>query len=383
MVRLLLLVISLLITSVVMAKGQDDLQISLSLSKQKVWQREQVTIRLNIISKDTLARIASDDFEQNGFTVISLDQEGIEKEGKLHITKEWIVYPFIAGEQLVQLPRIRFRPSSGRPITLELPQKILTVLKLPIYVSPTMPVGEIELESDWQNGRIISSNTLYQWQITAKAKQVAPQTLPALSRLLRSSESLQVLPLKKRLKTGGDVFDKLNRAVFKQIVYQVPIKALSLGRLKLPEIAVQYFEPVEGKLKKATLKQASVWVISAWLIWLFDALLGVLIMFLVIKLRSVINRFLTKQRLKKAALKQLKSATNYQQIRDALTHYSVSQGRGHNVTLDEFVSTFKDKSFKGELSIQIKQLKSFYFSSVESDKKAVIACANTLYNLLK
>ena len=384
------MVICLLSISLAAAKGQDDLQIKISLSKEKVWQREQVTISLTIITKDTLARLASDDFEQNGFSIITLDQEGVEKEGKLHIKKEWIVYPFLAGEQLIKLPRIRYRPNSGRPITLELPQKILTVLRLPIYVSPTMPVGKIELESDWKHGRVIAANTLYQWQISAKVKQVAPQTMPAISRLLRSSESLQVLPIKTKILTSEAlisdndmVSSRTEGDVFKQIIYQVPIKAIGFGQLELPEVAIQYFDPNSGKLKKTRLKYPYILVINQWLIGLAVIALLTGCIFIIRKTLPNLQALNLKRKLKREALSSLASANNYQEIRNALYLYAKAMGWGENITLDQFAQNLNIKPFHKEIGTIIEKLRGAEFSLNDKYDQEVKKQASALYTLLE
>jgi len=52
---------------------QQQPEINLSLSKQSVWQRQQVIVTLTVTTKDLLARLDSQEFAQNGLTIIPTD----------------------------------------------------------------------------------------------------------------------------------------------------------------------------------------------------------------------------------------------------------------------------------------------------------------------
>ena len=234
-------------------KQQEKLTIDLNLSKETVWQREQVIITLEVKTKDMFARLDREDFKQDGLSIVPFDLEQEEKGKDLTLRYQWAVYPFIRGEQQLKLPRIRYRPNSGRPITLSLKPLFLKVLSLPIYVPPTMPVGKISLNSQWDNGHIILSRRIQHWNILADSIGVAPQTLPAITRQLRSNNSLQVLPpqrTSKIVKTRGGVLSNNQTKLIRSQIYQVPLKALSMGILKFPEVSVQYFDPELGSCRK-------------------------------------------------------------------------------------------------------------------------------------
>ena len=356
------------------ATVQDQLQVNLSLSKETVWQREQVIVTLEVITNDTFARLDSDEFEQNGLTIIPSNQKGTETKNELKIVKQWTIFPFLAGDQVIALPRIRYRPNSGRPITLELPQKILSVLKLPIYVAPTMPVGKVELESKWENGSVISTNTLYEWNIIAKATRVAPQTLPAISKLLRSSESLNILPFKKSIETRGGVLNS---------VYRIPFKVSSLGSLALPDIKVQYFEPESGKLEKVVLKQPFVFVISPWLIWSIVIVLFIGFIFVILRVFPYLQMLISKHKIRKDALNALANARDYQEIRSALSLYTKAMGWGENITLDQIAFNIGVKQLKSDVESIIEKLRGSEFSSEGRDKLEIKKQASALHKLLE
>ena len=352
------IIFALLLTAYLLpvwAKQSVQPMVNISLSKDTVWQREQVIITLEVISDDELSRLDSQPFEQDGFTIIEFKQSAkehvIKQISKTRIVKRWAVFPFLADQQVLSLPRIRYRPSSGQPIVLALPELTLNVKPLPIYIPPTMPVGKITLQNNWNNDRIVLSKKLLEWSFRAYSDQVVPQTLPAISPFLRSSNSLNILPPKQFV-----TMEKVAHGAIKhQQNYQVPIKAMLMGKLDLPVITIQYFNPETGKLEKSVLKQPFVLVLNSWLIWSVTLLLACLFIFALIKIVPKLRYFFRIRAQRKQALQLLKNANDYQQIREALAYYSLTKNGQSNTTLDEFAERVVFK--KGNIVAKQKRLK--------------------------
>jgi len=243
-----MLLCSILFLSVLSANAKDLPTIELSQSAQQVWQRQQVLITLVVKSTDPFARLETEPFKQKGFSIIPFDLQRVESSKQTLLTLKWAVFPFIAGKQTLNLPRVRYRPNSGRMQTLNLNAVNLNVRRLPLYVSPTMPVGKITLKNIWNEGWFVTSQNLLEWQITEIGKQVAKQFIPPLTRQLNSTDAVDILPLQK-----SDKILKTDTGISYQRHYTVPLKARHSGFISLPEINIQYFEPVSGKLEKAHL----------------------------------------------------------------------------------------------------------------------------------
>lgn len=373
---LILLIFSLPIYS---ASIQNDLNIKLSFSKNKVWQREQVIIKLEVVSKDKLARLDSDNFELEGFTVVPLLQESVEIKDELHLRHSWQVFSQNSGEHTIALSNIKYRPNSGRAVVLKLPQKTLSVTALPIYIPPIMPVGKIAIEGDLKRGWNLLANRLYQWDISILTKQVAPETLPAISRLLRSSKEVQILPFKKIRKT-------INHAdASYEINYQIPFKALSIGRLDLPKIEIQFFNPELGKIEKAVLEQPIVLVVNYFLLMLLSVIFIAFIAMIALRIFFKFKqRLITKKKIKEA-LFLIKQAENYPQIRAALSRFSVAKGWQENATLESFYQNLIENSQQGckangQLKNLLDQLQKYQFSN---DRHTEIeALCNDIYKRL-
>lgn len=364
----------LILTIPAQAKDSVTPEIQLSLSKSTVWQREQVIVTLEVISDDGLSRLDSQPFEQDGFTVIEFEQSikehVVNQTSKTHIIKKWAIFPFLADQHILNLPRIRYRPSSGRPVVLKLPERKLKVYPLPIYIPPTMPVGKITLQNNWDNNRIISNKKLLEWNFNARSHQVAPQTLPTLSHLLRSSESVQILPPKQSVTMGKNEHGYITH---KQ-AYNVPFKANSIGTLDLPSISIHYFNPETNRLEKATLEQPFTLVLNPWLIWILFLLLAALIIITIIKFTPKTLRFFKRRKQRNQALQSLKNASNYQQIKKALAQYSLTKDGKDNITLDAFVANIefsnKNSAKQKHLESLISKLQSYQFKPNENQFKS-------------
>ena len=278
-------------------------QVKVTLSSNQVWQRQQVILTIEIKTQDPFARLESGPFQQEGFSITPLSITNNSKKKKEQetntksytLTKKWAIHAFIPSTSPLKLPRIRYRPNRGRIKTLNIPNPMLKVRALPLYVPPTMPVGEISLSQSSlsQNKKnkalanhIITPNNLYQWTITVTGKAVARQNMPPISRQLISTESYEILPTQRSQKTI-----ETTQGLTQVNQYTIPIKATQSGIPTLPKIEVQYFDPASGKLVKAQLDPPLLIVLNKYLQWLIVLLtIGGSITFLIVVSQTIKKR---------------------------------------------------------------------------------------------
>jgi len=337
------------------------IEVTLKQSAQEVWQREQLLITLNVITDDPFSRLDIEDFIKKGFSIIPFKQQRIEQKNKSQLTMQWAVFPFITGKHQLELPRIRYRPNSGRIQTLDLTTLSLTVKKLPLYVPPTMPVGKIILQQNWEDGSVISINHLLEWKITVIGEGVAKQMMPPISRQIVSTKGLQILPIQSTQNTN-----KSEKGIKNIRHYKIPLKAKQIGRLELPNIDIQYFEPNSAKLKTASLSPPFVISLSKWLMGLIIFLILFIVILFLKFLRQKLKLLLKQHIEKKLALQALEQATNYTQIRHALSHLAKTDGFENNGSLTLFVKNWEEKHGKSvELRTAITKLQRAEFSRNE------------------
>ena len=350
------------------------------ISSNQAWQRQQIIISVKVQTDDPFARLQVDDFKQKNFSVqpFSSSPSTLEgKETKLYtLKKEWVLFPLQAGDYRLQLPRIRYRPSRGSIKTLVSPSLELAVKQLPIYVPPTMPVGRIDLKSHWEEGRIVTTKKLLQWQIEVQGEGVFQQTLPAVSRKLRSNDSLEILPIQR-----SEELVEHAKGVTHNATYTIPVKSLQSGRLKFPAISVQYFDPQLGKLQKVQLDTPLVFALNKWLQWIIGLVLIATFLTGLLMLSQKIKVYLYKLIEKRKALRLLEQATSYQQIRTALNQLSTVQKMGTNLTLSKFVTVWKQRNGKNtEFEKAVEALSAYEFG--RSERKDMTSIAKRLAQVL-
>lgn len=330
-------ILLLLFLSSATVSAKEKPQVTLEQSAQSVWQRQQVLITLTVKTDDPFSRLEIDDFHQKGFVISPFEQQRIEKDNTVLLIMKWVIFPFISGKHTLQLPEILYRPNGGRKQPLDLKALSLQVRKLPVYVPPTMPVGGIRLQSQWEESWLTTPHNLLEWQIQVDGKGVVQQTMPPITRQLISTPSLQFLPTQ-----NTHELIRLDQGINSQLKYKIPLKMTRSGKLNFPSIKVQFFEPISGKLQTAQLTPPFVLSINKWvlglLILLILASFSIFLIFLFRVLRKRLIRFAQRKR----ALKQLAQAVNYQQIRDALNQFSIAHGWQENGSLTSFLANWKN-----------------------------------------
>ena len=354
-------ILSMLFFSVITQAKEIPL-LKIKQSAQQIWQRQQLIITLELITKDPFARLEADDFQQKGWDISAFPLQRIEQKTKTRLILKWIAFPFIAGKQTIKLPEIAYRPNRGRKQLLTQLVTIndinIQVKKLPIYIPPTMPVGKIKLQNRWNNGLLINTQDLSEWKIHVIAKNVVKQTMPAIKQQIISNESLQILPIQSSTKVL-----KSDSGIINQRSYIIPFKAQTNGQLKLPKIELQYFEPESGKLQTARLNPPFVIALNHGLFWILASVGTFFILFVFSKILLLIINFIKKGYRIKQAIKLLDKAKNYPQLRSAIIQLAIVEGWDANLTLPKFLQRWENKFGKSiELEEKISRLQKQYFS---------------------
>ncbi len=336
----------------------------ITLSISEAWQRQQVILTVEVPTPDEFARLEFEELELTDFEVIDLEFERTEANGKRSIKIGWITFPLVAGQYKIELPKIVYRPSSGRKIKLKIPLQNLHVKSLPSYIPATMPIGKVEIKSTVEKGYIAilaklhNTQTLINWNIELITNDVLPQTIPPILRQIKTNKALDVFPEtsdKKQLKTYTGFQQNIH--------YKVPVKALQSGQLDLPKLSIQYFDPSDGKLKRANAQAPTQWALHHYLQCFLLALLLVGALFALIKIFKHIQVYRLKRRMIHQAINEIKQAKNTDEIRTALHNLSQAKGWKSNTTLQQLLMSWESQ--KGQdlvLDNVFKELQTAQFS---------------------
>lgn len=357
MVKLITLFLLLLTFSCTSAKEKPH--VTLTQSADQVWQRQQTLITLTVKTDDPFSRLEIEPFQQKGLNIIPYKQKRTEYKDHVLLTMKWVVFPFVAGTQQLTLPKIVYRPNGGRKQVLDIETPSLDVKRLPIYVPPTMPVGSIHLNSQWTNHWLVPPNNLLSWQLNVLGKGVAKPTMPPITRQIINNESLQFLPTKNK---RSIVFS--DNGITNQLSYSIPLKTTKNGIVDFPNIKVQYFEPISGKLHTEKLSPPFVLSLNKWLqvVIIVLVLLGSVILFTI--LFKVVKQIIFISAQKRRALKLLAQAKNYAQIKAALNQFSNAKEWQNNATINSFLIHWEGEyGTSPELSNALKKLQKCEFSN--------------------
>ncbi len=375
MVRAILLFI-LFTFSNAQADDAPQWHVEVKLSSTSAWQRQQVILSVEATTTDEFARLETQALNLSDFEVVELPYTALKSETDGRTIKVgWILFPLVAGRYEIELPKMYYRPSSGQRKKLKFPAKILNVKALPSYVSPTMPIGKVVIKNSLESGkfgRIHTTKTLTNWNIKVTTNGVLPQTIPPVLRQIKMNSALEVLP--ETIKQGTTkTFAELENITH----YQLPIKALKSGRMSLPELSIQYFDPQDNTLKRALSKPPKHWALNSYLQLLLAIVALIIILLILFKAYKKISVVIKKQQNIRHAKNKIQQAKNTTELRDALKHYAQTNGWQENLTLEQWLGNWQSQNGESsKMTLALAHLQSVQFEEDSSyyidDVKAVL-----------
>ncbi len=376
MVRFFLLFI-LFALSNAQADDAPQWNVEAKLSSTNVWQRQQVILSVEATTTDEFARLETQALELSNFEVIELPYTTLNSEtekNKRTIKVGWILFPLVAGRYEIELPKIYYRPSSGQRQKLKLPVKVLNVKVLPSYVPPTMPVGKVMIENSLESGkfgRLHTTKTLTNWNIKVITNGVLPQTMPPVLRQIKMNPALEILP-ETTLQSISKTFAGFENTAH----YQLPIKALKSGKLSLPQLSIQYFDPQDNMLKKVNSQPPKHWALNRYLQLLLAMLVLMFILLALFKGYKKISAMVRKQKNIRQAKTKIKQAGNTTELRNALKHYAQVNGWQENSTLEQWLRNWQSQNGENNKiasvlehlqSVQFEEVSSYYLDDIKME----------------
>jgi hypothetical protein len=315
--------------------GDSPIEQHISVSSTQPWQRQQVRIEMEIITSDRFATLQAATPEITGFEVFALPagSETLQRDGKelnrLHIG--WSLFPLSSGPYTLDLPPIEYRKSGRSTRIYYLPRQTIEVKALPPYIPPTMPVGRIELASSLEAGPWLEPQTLGFWHLTLTGNGVSPSWMPPVLHHLHSDKALRFLPAKSELTPTAT-----RNGLQSRITHHIPFKPGTNGRVKLPTLHIQYFDPYSGKILATTYHPPFAYSISMTWRALLIGLSGLAILLAGKILYSKLCQLVRRRRLRQAALAEIATASSAMNIRKALKLFSEAEGWPANMTLRDW-----------------------------------------------
>jgi hypothetical protein len=321
--------------------GEIAIEQEIVISTQHPWERQQVRIAMTITSADQFISLRTETPRITGFEVFALPESSqqIRRNGVdyTRISTGWVLFPLTAGTHTLDLPAIELRKSGRTQRTFYLPKQTLKIKALPPYIPPTMPVGKIDVSASLNTGHTLFPETLYYWNVSLSGTGVSPHWLPPVLRQIKTNDDVHFLPT-----DSEQAIDFNQSGMQSQITHRIPFKAKHNGRLKLPDLRIQYFAPDTGKIETITYQPKIPFVLSMGWRLLIAAFLCLLLFRAGQLLYQRIAHSVKRHRLRQSAFQQIKTATSADDIRHGLSMLSAAENWPTNLTLRQWAAHWKN-----------------------------------------
>ena len=354
-------------------------KINISSSTKVPYVRQQFILNISIKSDDLSSHLSiREGYKINGFESTPLPFRRIKEKDGTYINKiGWALIALKSGEQKLELPPIEYSVSGVLRKQFYLPHNIINIKPLPSYVPPTLPIGEISLQSQPPYAWLIQSDTLAYWKIKIKGKVNNAYRLPAILRQIKSNSHFQFLPVNSK-----HLSEISNSNLLSVTNHTIPFKALSSGFLKLPDLTIQYFDPNKGEIKDVIYESSRIFVLG--LFW--QIILGTFVLYLIYISFDFIYRnaikFKVSSEKRTQALESLQEIKNTTQIKDSMKLIAEAECWPKNMTISQWGINWKKKYKVNDSFDDLMQKTSSFFYSLETNSD-INELGLQLYSLIK
>lgn len=314
--------------------------------KQNPWEREQTKIIVTITTPESNIILERRNLVHKGIDSYLIPQKTvlIDNNGKTVYkhTIGWDAF-FLYGQQNnFRLPPIEYIKDGVPRYKFHLEKVGFDVKTLPIYVSPTVPVGKITLESKYLERPVFllqpKETSIIQYSLTGKG--VPAKWLPSLSQKynLNIQSDIRYSHIQTNLSTKI-----INNNVVGIKTTDIAFTSLVNGYAPFDNLTIQYFDPDHGLLKTLDYKHDKNLILN----WFFQLSLLILILYIASKttiiLAKLLYRYMNNHRNISQCKRSMLEASNAVDIKRALNIFSLSQNWPRNLSTNQWLNMFKSK----------------------------------------
>ncbi len=319
--------------------GGQPLRVDSRVSASSVWVRQQLLVTVQVRSTNRFFELQAPSFDQPGLTVVPLQTEtGTESvAGVDHTVKTtgWALYPARSGAMVLNLPPVDYSRGGRLQARFAMPRARVDVRPLPPYVPADMPVGAVRLTTQLDAPALLNTDSIAFWKITTRASDLPAAALPSALARLRDSEDLEFMPASPEWhqQTTGTGVHSLRTVT-------IPFVAGASGRIALPILQVQYFDPDSGRLVRVATPAQSVWVLgTGWRISLSVICLAA-ILYGATRAWRVVRTAHARSKHERALLREIGAARRASEVRHALQRFGQARGWPLNGSLQMWLLRF-------------------------------------------
>ena len=313
---------------------------AVEVSASTAYERQQIYITFTMISDNNTSRLAiKENLTIKGFDSTVLPFQRIrQQDGRYKLKIGWVASAFQPGKYTLALPPVEYSVNGVLRKYYYSPYTPLNIKNLPSYLSPTIPVGKIYIESKISPENLLQPNSLSYWTINIEGLTLNPYQLPPVLRQVKSNKKVKFLPVTTTRSTIVKKSLHMSTAS-----YSIPFKALQNGLLKLPEIRVQYFDPDNSQLETLVYQIDSVYSLSIFWRLVIAIMLFILSAWLFTKIYRKWQRIYYSSNNRKQAIKLLENIQDIEGIRSALRFLAASEFLAENITTTQLFNYWERK----------------------------------------
>ena len=371
-----------------LSKNNQAILVKLKQTNSTPWVREQVRIVATIITTDKNIILNNKNIIQKGsesYLIPQSTRKVIINDRVFYEHKTgWNLFFLYNQKVNLDLPAIEYIKDGVPRYKFHFQKIKINIRKLPVYVSPTIPVGKLSLTARY----LELPKTLLQPGMTAIiqysliGKRIPAKWLPSLSQkyTVIHNPEINFSPIRTNLTT-----QIVNTDITGNKISDIAFTPYSNGQLPVQNIQLQYFDPETGLLKSIVYQHSSLLVLH----WILQLILLVIIVsamyFLITKTVCFTTQWFKRYRHRVQSRTRINHAETFSDIQLALQDFSLAENWPVNITLNQWLYRVQNKyKTPGNLQEICDSLnQSLYAMGCQSRTAEVEAMKTSLLDILK
>lgn len=248
------------------ARGRRDrapIRVTSTIGKTAVWIGQPVRVTLRVTSDYPFALLGSGTSAQDGIDVktLSFTQRTVSINGtrRTQYRIGWVLYPQVSGKLSLQLPAVSYSRDGIVTRRFFPPQIELHVHALPAFIPPTMPIGHVGLVTSLPQRMFFIEGMTSSLHLRIDTTGLpAPSPWQFLGQI-KNTGAIAFYPPERLPRARGESAQAVD--------YRIPFVPRSMGRVALPTIRLQYFDPSTGKIVTRRQSLGEIISVSRWAIY--------------------------------------------------------------------------------------------------------------------
>ncbi len=353
--------------------GRQPLRVDTRVSASSVWARQQLLVTVQVRSTNRFFELRAPAFDQPGLTVVPLqtetDNESVAGVDYTLKTTGWALYPARSGAMVLNLPPVDYSRGGRIQARFPMPRVRVDVRALPPYVPADMPVGAVRLTTRLDAPALLNTDSIAFWKVTTSASDLPAAALPSALARLRNRQDLEFMPAtpERRQQTTG-------RGVHSSRTVTIPFIASGSGRIPLPVLQVQYFDPDTGRLVRVATPAQSVWVLGTGGRIALSVFCLVAVWYGATRAWRMVRAAHARSNRERVLLREIGAAAHASDVRSALQRFGRAQGWRLNGSLQTWLLRFEQhyRSVDPQLERSFATLNRLEFAADQRDELAEV-----------